>query len=398
LRRSSRPTHLADTPSVTQTESIPATIEQAEQPPRVSLAPLAVRGGVGGVLMGLANLVPGISGGTMLLAAGVYPRFIAAIGEVTTFKFRTVSLVVLLSVVAAAGLAIVGLAGPVRALVVEDDADQADMAASFLRLRRIEPLIASDGWTGLELAAQERPDLILLDLMLPDLDGFDVCRRLRAQPGGMARPIVMVTALHGDAHRRLGFRVGANAYLTKPYGPSDLYQAIDAALAWRDDRQRQRLHGEIEIEINSASRFLQEVNTFLIGLYRGTPLTTNQIQHLQQAVLELGQNAIEWGNQHQEELPVQMTYRVFEDRVEIQIRDQGAGYDPQGDLPHTADPADPIAHLEVRRALGLREGGFGLLITRGMVDELNHNQSGNEVTLIKRFPAEAIPSVEGAGG
>jgi len=119
LRRSSRPTHLADTPSVTQTESIPATIEQAEQPPRVSLAPLAVRGGVGGVLMGLANLVPGISGGTMLLAAGVYPRFIAAIGEVTTFKFRKVSLVVLLSVVAAAGLAIVGLAGPVKALVVE---------------------------------------------------------------------------------------------------------------------------------------------------------------------------------------------------------------------------------------------------------------------------------------
>ena len=69
--------------------------------------------------MGLANLVPGISGGTMLLAAGVYPRFIAAIGEVTTLKFRKASLVVLGAVVLAAVAAIGGLAGPVKTLVVE---------------------------------------------------------------------------------------------------------------------------------------------------------------------------------------------------------------------------------------------------------------------------------------
>ena len=79
---------------------------------------LAVRCGVGGALMGVANLVPGISGGTMLLAAGVYPRFIGAIGEITTLKFRRASLVVLGSVVAAALIAIVLLAGPVKELVV----------------------------------------------------------------------------------------------------------------------------------------------------------------------------------------------------------------------------------------------------------------------------------------
>ena len=83
-----------------------------------ALAPLAIRGAVGGVLMGLANLVPGISGGTMLLAAGVYPRFISAIGEVTTLKFRKASLVVLGAVVLAAAAAVVGLAGPVKELVV----------------------------------------------------------------------------------------------------------------------------------------------------------------------------------------------------------------------------------------------------------------------------------------
>lgn len=85
---------------------------------RTPLPLLAVRGGIGGVLMGLANLVPGISGGTMLLAAGVYPKFINAIGEVTTLKFRKASLVLLASVIGAAMLAIVLLAGPVKDLVV----------------------------------------------------------------------------------------------------------------------------------------------------------------------------------------------------------------------------------------------------------------------------------------
>lgn len=80
---------------------------------------LAIRGAIGGVLMGLANLVPGISGGTMLLAAGVYPRFIEAIGEVTTFKFKRTSLTVLGSVVIAALIAILLFAGTVKSLVVD---------------------------------------------------------------------------------------------------------------------------------------------------------------------------------------------------------------------------------------------------------------------------------------
>jgi len=83
-----------------------------------SKALLAVRGSIGGCLMGLANLVPGISGGTMLLAAGVYPGFISAIAELTTLRFRIRSLILLASVVASAALAILLLAGSVKDLVI----------------------------------------------------------------------------------------------------------------------------------------------------------------------------------------------------------------------------------------------------------------------------------------
>lgn len=82
------------------------------------MASLGLRGAFGGAMMGMANLVPGISGGTMLLAAGVYPRFINAVAEVSTLKFRPRSLALLASVAIAAGLAIVLLAAPTKHLVV----------------------------------------------------------------------------------------------------------------------------------------------------------------------------------------------------------------------------------------------------------------------------------------
>ncbi len=87
--------------------------------PEVALPVLALRGAIGGVLMGLANLVPGISGGTMLLAAGVYTRFVGAIAELSTLRFRVPSLVALGSIAGCAALAILTLAGPTKTLVVE---------------------------------------------------------------------------------------------------------------------------------------------------------------------------------------------------------------------------------------------------------------------------------------
>ncbi|MCL4742363.1 MAG: DUF368 domain-containing protein [Phycisphaerales bacterium] len=95
-----------------------ATPSGPDAAPEPALLPLAARSVAGGTLMGLANLVPGISGGTMLLVTGIYPRFIGAIAEVTTLRFRLRSLVVLGMVAAAAGLAIVLGAGPVKDLVV----------------------------------------------------------------------------------------------------------------------------------------------------------------------------------------------------------------------------------------------------------------------------------------
>jgi anti-sigma regulatory factor (Ser/Thr protein kinase) len=195
----------------------------------------------------------------------------------------------------------------------------------------------------------------------------------------------MLTALNDVQHRVHGFRVGANAYVTKPYGVEDLFEAINAARAWRDSMEQRALQGEIHVELNSEITLLKDLNDFLMLVCQSTPLVHEQVMQLRQAVMEMAHNAIEWGNRHRSESLVTITYRIYEDRLEIVIRDQGPGFDRHY-LPHAAVADDPFTHLDVREKLGLRAGGFGLLICQGMVDEMAYNDRGNEVTLIKRFP------------
>lgn len=154
------------------------------------------------------------------------------------------------------------------ALIVEDHPDQAQMVAGLLRFRNYEPIVAPNGETGLTLASLREPDVVILDLMLPDISGFDVCRRLRSDRATMLTPVVMLTAL-GDATNRVqGFRVGANAYVTKPYGIQDLIEAIDQARAWRVLIERNNLQGEIHVELNSEVTLLQDLNDFIVSLCR----------------------------------------------------------------------------------------------------------------------------------
>ena len=92
--------------------------------------------------------------------------------------------------------------------------------------------------------------------MLPDTDGFDVCRRLRGDPSTRSTPIVMVTALNGPPYRQRGYRVGANAYVTKPYGPDELFRPSIESLRWQVGPDRGKVHGEIQVELPSESPFL----------------------------------------------------------------------------------------------------------------------------------------------
>ncbi|MFF7726837.1 response regulator transcription factor [Streptomyces sp. NPDC008001] len=116
---------------------------------------------------------------------------------------------------------------PARVLVVDDDPTVAEVVAGYLGRAGFTVDRAADGPAALELAAAVRPDLVLLDLMLPGMDGLEVCRRLRA--GGPV-PVIMLTARGDEEDRILGLEIGADDYVTKPFSPRELVLRAEAVL------------------------------------------------------------------------------------------------------------------------------------------------------------------------
>ena len=275
---------------------------------------------------------------------------------------------------------------PRTVLIVDDERDTNDILASFVRSRGFEPIQLYAGAQVKAAVAEHKPALILLDIMLPGYDGFALCDSLKRDRETNLIPIVMVTALEEAQHRAAGVRVGANGYLSKPFTPAQLYEAMDKALAWHEEHQKRGTHGEINFDIRSELTYLQQAHDMLADLFAHTPLTDRQIKDLKQAVLEMGGNAIEWGHRKNADLVLRITYRIDPTCVTLIIQDQGPGFNP-GDVPHAASDEDPIGHIDLRNELGIREGGFGIMLARGLVDDFWYNKQGNEVTLIKRFDA-----------
>jgi DNA-binding response OmpR family regulator len=275
-----------------------------------------------------------------------------------------------------------------KALIVDDDLDIANILAAYLRNWGFEPTIMTEGKSAVEWVRLNKPSLILLDLMLPDIDGYSICETLKLDRDTNLVPIVMITCLADKEDRVRGLQVGANQYLTKPFTGEDLNKAIKAAFVWQEELQHHGTEGEIRFHLQSDTTYLEELNQLLGSLFLFSGLTQSQVKQLTTAVRELGTNSIEWGHQKQTERIVTVDYHIDPQKITITIKDTGPGFDP-ANLPHAANPEDPIGHLMVRETLGLREGGFGILMSRGLVDELSYNERGNEVRLVKYFPPRA---------
>jgi DNA-binding response OmpR family regulator len=115
-----------------------------------------------------------------------------------------------------------------KILIVEDDTSIAEIERDFLEINGMECFIASNGTDGLREAASGRYDLILLDLMLPGLDGFEITKRIR---GAVNVPILMVTARTEEADKIRGLGLGADDYISKPFSPTELVARVKANLA-----------------------------------------------------------------------------------------------------------------------------------------------------------------------
>ena len=143
-----------------------------------------------------------------------------------------------------------------RILVVDDEPAVSDLLTYNLRKAHYEVLVAPDGQQALRLARQKSPDLILLDLMIPEVDGLDVCRELRKTSDV---PIIMITARGEEIDRVVGLELGADDYVTKPFSVRELMARVKAVLrrSESDDKKpgfTSVLHGPGELQMDLEAR------------------------------------------------------------------------------------------------------------------------------------------------
>ena len=153
-----------------------------------------------------------------------------------------------------------------RILIIEDDVSLAAMVGEYLRSAGMQVDAAHDAASGLVTLVRDKPDAVILDLMLPDIDGFEVCRRIRARSDV---PILMLTARGDDTDRIVGLEIGADDYLPKPFNPRELLARLRAILrrsgGMRRSGQEAMRFGRLEIDPASRRVTLGEAPCALTG-------------------------------------------------------------------------------------------------------------------------------------
>ncbi len=144
-----------------------------------------------------------------------------------------------------------------KILVVDDEPSLRDLVELILKREKYEVATAVDGKTALELADSFKPDLILLDIMLPDMSGHEVCKRLNQQK---RIPTIMVTAKHETIDKVLGLELGADDYVTKPFEIMELLARIKALLrrAGREEEQETVTHQGLKIDLTNMAVYKEE--------------------------------------------------------------------------------------------------------------------------------------------
>ena len=162
-----------------------------------------------------------------------------------------------------------------KILVVDDEPDALEVLGFKLREAGYTPIFARDGTRAIAIAREEHPDLIVLDLMLPEVDGLEVCKILRRDASTASIPVIMLTARAAEMERVLGLELGADDYVTKPFSPRELVIRIRKQLARMRAGDEPGAHlrvGDIQIDV---PRHVVQVGT------RGITLTATEFRLLE---------------------------------------------------------------------------------------------------------------------
>jgi len=182
-----------------------------------------------------------------------------------------------------------------RVLVVEDEPDMNNLLADVLRAFDFEPVQAVDGQEALDRLREQLPDAVLLDLMLPGISGYELCRRLKTCRETAAIPVLILTALDRQPDRRTAFKTGADDYMTKPFAPDALVGRLHDCLQ-EAHRAAEHTTGQVRLAVEPTGHLtdLKVPNALATTLYQRTDLPAETIETLREHLSALVEAAGAW--------------------------------------------------------------------------------------------------------
>ena len=271
-----------------------------------------------------------------------------------------------------------------RILIVDDDKTTRHVLSSVLTSAGFMTSVAKDGVEALKALESDTYDLLLLDVWMPRMTGLDLLAKLRT---ATSRPRVVVMT-SDDAPETLlkAVREQAFRYVHKPVEAPTLLQTVRDALEAPDGPPIEVISARpdwVELVVPCTREAAGRIEEVMAHLDAG--LAPDVRESIGYAFRELLLNAVEWGGKLDPSRTVRISCLRAKRMLLYRIADPGPGFNLD-DLPHAAigqAPGDPIGHVTVREAKGLRPGGFGLMMVRASVDELLYNEQRNEVVFVK---------------
>ena len=275
-----------------------------------------------------------------------------------------------------------------RILVVDDDKTTRLVLRKVLTKAGFSTSVAKDGVEALKAIEAGGVDLLLLDVWMPRMNGLELLAKLRSSK---TRPRVVVMT-SDDAPETLlkAVREQAFKYVHKPVESAALLDTVQDALAAPEGPPIEVVSARpewVELLVPCTREAAGRIESVMAHL--DANLAPDVRESIAFAFRELLLNAVEWGGKLDPSRTVRIACLRARRMLIYRIADPGPGFDLE-ELPHAAigqPPGDPIAHMHVREAKGIRPGGFGLLTVRASVDELLHNEQRNEVVFIKYLDA-----------
>ena len=271
-----------------------------------------------------------------------------------------------------------------KVLVADDDRTTRHAITSLLRDANYEVTAAKDGIDALRKVQREEFDLVFLDIWMPGMSGLEVLACIRS---GKYHPKVIVMTSDSTPETLLrAVREQAYEYISKPFPPKEAVEMAQRALEEGASPPIEVISARphwVELLIPCTRDAAERIQNFLLKLEADLPdeLRTS----LAMAFRELVLNAVEWGGKLDPNRKVRIAQVRSSRMLMYRVADPGPGFTFKG-LSHAAvgQPVDqPAAHVALRDEMGLRPGGFGILMTRSLADELLYNEAQNEVIFIK---------------